>query len=272
MLRESKTHDDIRLLALLRSAAAADGHQGSFVEIGAYDGINSQTWVLEKCYGWSGVLIEANPEHYHGLLLAANRSAATQRVHSAVCKPPRGHETGKLEMRLAGGTISSAVGLGQAHDKRYGVHFRRNGTTAMVPCAALPSIISAAGFGSGATYLSLDVEGAEEHVLKTVPLTAFPFSVVLVEADGLDKLKDFRVDSMLREAGLQQHKHPVVPHSINHLFSKRMWNFTYDAGEQAALAARLELMELPQRLLVEYGQVDLELKGGENSAIPRLVP
>ena len=38
---------------------------GTFVEIGAFDGVNlSNTYMLERCYDWRGLLIEANPENF----------------------------------------------------------------------------------------------------------------------------------------------------------------------------------------------------------------
>ena len=47
------------LLALVRESA---GRGGSFVELGAFDGVtDSNTFLLEKCFDWRGVLIEANP-------------------------------------------------------------------------------------------------------------------------------------------------------------------------------------------------------------------
>ena len=42
---------------------AARGRPGVFVEIGAFTGIAlSNTYALEKCFNWTGVLIEANPK------------------------------------------------------------------------------------------------------------------------------------------------------------------------------------------------------------------
>ena len=48
--------------------------RGSFVEIGANDGLSgSQTLVLERCLGWDGLLIEANPTTFATLLSSATR-------------------------------------------------------------------------------------------------------------------------------------------------------------------------------------------------------
>ena len=56
--------EDLQLLPLLIYAAATQTegrHARSFVEMGAFDGINgSNTLMSEKCLNWTGTLIEAN--------------------------------------------------------------------------------------------------------------------------------------------------------------------------------------------------------------------
>ena len=50
-----------------------DRINGYFVDVGAYDGITlSNTFILEKHLGWSGICIEPNPEAFEKL--RANRS------------------------------------------------------------------------------------------------------------------------------------------------------------------------------------------------------
>ena len=63
--------------------------RGSFVELGAYDGLsNSNTFMLERCFAWRGLLIEASPSNYKMLAISSNRTA--NKVHSAVCAAPGG--------------------------------------------------------------------------------------------------------------------------------------------------------------------------------------
>ena len=60
------------------------GKPGSFVELGALDGTTfSNTLLLERCYNWTGLLIEANAENYEQLQ-RAKRKAVSQ--HYAVCE------------------------------------------------------------------------------------------------------------------------------------------------------------------------------------------
>ena len=98
VIRESRSNEDIVLLPLLREAVATTGRPGTFTELGAYDGISgSQTWLLEKCFGWSGVLIEASPQNFE-LLNLTQRSHA-HKEHSAIC-----NSTGFVDVMGGGGT------------------------------------------------------------------------------------------------------------------------------------------------------------------------
>ena len=63
---------------------AAHGKRGLFVEIGALDGVSySNTYMLEACFGWRGLLIEANSLNFEQLL-RSNRTHS-KFVHRGVC-------------------------------------------------------------------------------------------------------------------------------------------------------------------------------------------
>lgn len=200
-LRETRSSDDLTLLPLL--LAASGNRPGTFVEIGANIGTTgSQTWLLEKCFGWSGVLIEADPIMF-AQLERAPRSHLTRKVHSAVC------DEGVKKIQILG-------------DRRC------KGTAAVcrprIPCQPLPALMAAAGYPR-ANYLSLDVEGHEELVLRTVVSDQsrpedFPFDVVLVEIDTTNDAKNERVRSLLRRVGLRQLPHEYYPGSYNDLFAR----------------------------------------------------
>ena len=73
--------EDFTLLPLLLRMTA--GRPGRFVELGAYTGIDfSNTLVLERCFGWTGLLIEANSQNFKKLA-HSGRSATLRR--SAIC-------------------------------------------------------------------------------------------------------------------------------------------------------------------------------------------
>ena len=194
--KNSRSTEDVMLLPLLRNASQLA--TPSFLEIGAFDGeTGSQTWLVEKCLGWRGLLIEANPLTFRKLQ-SASRSTGTVRKHAAVC----GGNRTTVNMREGGGTASSLLGINKGFVRR-SVH---NSPIREVPCAPLPRLMADAGLSTARAsiaFLSLDVEGAEEMVLQTVDLNAFPFAVVLVEMAGRDAGKDQRVRDMLtKRAGL----------------------------------------------------------------------
>ena len=73
--------------------------------------------------------------------------------------------------------------------------------TEQVGCDSLEALKRRAGLGGHVTFLSLDVEGAEELVLQTVDPGSF--TVVVVELDGHDPPKDQRVHDLLTKGGLR---------------------------------------------------------------------
>ena len=214
VLRESQSHEDIILLPLLFSSA--NGKPGTFVEIGAYDGHDrAQTWLLEKCFNWTGVLIEASPQNF-AELTRCNRSSV--KVHSAVC-----NGTGEVTVAGGGGTVAGVIEDFAPSFARQWSKVRKqcggSSCSSRVPCRPLGAIIADAGFPQ-ANFLSLDVEGGEEKVVQTLSkdLHSFPFDVVMVEADRHDHARNARVRRLLLDIGLKQRPLPQMPGSQNELF------------------------------------------------------
>ena len=219
VLRNARSHEDIGLLPLLRNAAMHTAEGPTFVELGALDGEDgSQTWLLEHCFGWRGVLIEASPLNFAKIASKGRDHAVA--LNSAVCTPPEGRDTGEVTMMTGGGSVAGVVGqMPAGFLKRWAAN--RGSGSATVPCRRLGDLVAGAGLSGGrATFLSLDVEGAEEVVIRTLNLTSggFPFSVVMVEADRWDRAKNARVDQLLLGAGLVQLPISASSGSYNHLF------------------------------------------------------
>ena len=201
--------DDIRLLPMLACAAGgplAAPHKaalslpvprGSFVELGAYNGLsNSNTFMLERCFAWRGLLIEASPSNYKMLAISSNRTA--HKVHSAVCAAPGG----VVEVSAVGDQMGGEIALiPGAAMRKFKERLKLASSVATVPCAPLGELMGRAGLHQGSDFLSLDVEGAEAKVLQTVDPARF--KVVLVETNvfgGGEKNRE--VHRLLSSAGL----------------------------------------------------------------------
>ena len=179
VLHESRSQHGEERMLLPSLIAAAGGVPGSFVELGALDGLTySNTVALERCFNWTGLLIEANPTNFARLQRSGRRATM---VHSAVCA-----ERGMLNISARAGA-TSRVG--------------ENGVG--VPCAPLPTLMAEAGLNDGATFLSLDVEGSEAFVLATIPDIGATFSYAVVEGISANKHNQ-RPWRLLQDRGMER--------------------------------------------------------------------
>ena len=192
----SQFREDLRLVTGLH--AITGGLPGSFVEIGALDGVRlSNTYMLEHCLGWRGLLIEGNPTNYRHLEqnVANGRRSRVSIVHSAVCAAPGG----TLNMTVAGGPVAAVPDTTSSHFTQQWAHVNHPEHTVAVPCRPMSELMADAGLPN-ATFLSLDVEGAEEIVART--FDAARFKVIMVEADGGDPAKDAAVRHIFESSGM----------------------------------------------------------------------
>lgn len=199
--RSQQQQDLLLLPTLLR--ALGPGVPGTFVELGALDGEHlSNTFMLEKCFNWTGLLIEANPKSAEKLFASAR--GRSYKIHSAVCGSGPDGENGSVQFAASGPRETAH----QIFDKSVVTRRQPRGADAQalestaVPCKPLKKLMVDAGLSKGATFLSLDVEGAEELVLRTVDPAAFEFLMVETEADVSDKQTMEAVRRRIRQAGL----------------------------------------------------------------------
>jgi len=128
---------------------------GSFVDLGGSNGVtSSNTYLLEKKYGWTGVCIEANPRFYRQLV--RNRRCWT--VNAVVADSERSV---------------------QFNDDGCTGHIDETGRS--VQALPLARILDDLAFPSTIDYLSLDVEGFEEEVLIAFPFDRYRFRVMSIE-------------------------------------------------------------------------------------------
>lgn len=143
---------------------------GFFVEVGANDGIlQSNTLLLEKNYGWSGVLVE--PSQIAFEKLEKNRPH-TKNFHCALGSFEE-HNT-YIYGDFDGSSMSSVDG------KRL-----NKPATSRVLMRSLQSIFDELNV-THVDFFSLDVEGYEFHVLKGIDFERTTFNYFLIEIYEVD--------------------------------------------------------------------------------------
>lgn len=154
--------------------------EGVFVELGAYDGVHhSNTLLLEQECGWGGFLIEGNPHLFAEL--EKNRIDAI--TVNEVIAGREGHRK-----FYEGGSYSGILDT-MPEDFRT-EHLRRRNTLTEVYTTTLGRVLQKYKAPYELDYLSLDVEGAEYEILKSLELEPYSFKVITVE---------FRYDMLLLE-------------------------------------------------------------------------
>jgi len=161
--------------------------KGFFVDIGAYDGVtNSNTLLLEKQFGYRGLLVEPNP-------LAAAK-ARVARV-SEVVNCGVGEISGALRFMACSGYGEQLSCFrefaDQEHLKRIACEQMAHGFAVeefIVDVVPLKDLLSMRQICS-ITVLSVDAEGAEYTILKSFPFSSVRVSVVVVEANNPDDVE-----------------------------------------------------------------------------------
>src|SRR5438128_95207 len=156
---------------------------GFFVDVGANDPqLGSQTWQLEQA-GWTGVLVEPQPD-----LADRLRQARKAKVFAVACSSPE--NAGKSMPLHLGGPLSSL-------NERLMDTMRRPDATIVVPVRTLDQILIEAGAPAPFDFLSIDVEGHSLEVLDGIDLERWRPRLILIE----DHVLDLRLHRQLRSRG-----------------------------------------------------------------------
>ena len=159
--------------------------QGFFVEVGANDGFNlSNTVYLEECFGWKGILIEANPFYLPEL---SKRRAVI--VNKAVAA-----SDGVFEFVDAGlyGGITSTI------DPTHAFHTNK-AKKIKIQATTLNSILGENHAPPDINFISIDVEGGELPIVEQMcALRNYRFMSGCIEHNF--RLKEYEAFKMLLDA------------------------------------------------------------------------
>lgn len=154
--------------------------RGVFVDVGAWDGVVfSNSLFFERERKWTGIAIEPLPEHYASLV----RNRPTCRTYPVAISD----REGEGEFLAITGNTGMLSGLRETYDPRHLARIERE--TAELQTTATPIQVSVRRLDSilretntrRVHYLSIDVEGAEMNVLRSID-----FAYTFVDVIGIE--------------------------------------------------------------------------------------
>lgn len=146
---------------------------GFFLDVGAADGVtHSNTYGLEKYFGWRGICLEANPIFYR--TLKDKRRCICD--NSVVSDKPE-----KVKFRVDNGQLGGIVAedtdnntrirSGQLTDAEI-IEMEAITLTRLLEIYEAPEIID---------YLSMDIEGGEERAIRSLDFNKYKFKCITIE-------------------------------------------------------------------------------------------
>jgi FkbM family methyltransferase len=139
--------------------------EGYFLDVGAHDGLYlSNTYLLEKRYGWRGLCIEGNPTTFTDL--QRNRTAKCVNA----CLDSKEGEVDFAQNGVYGGIVSKDCD--NQEEARIMIKMKTRRLADVLEENGAPAIID---------YLSIDVEGAEDRVLLGFPFEKYRFKCITIE-------------------------------------------------------------------------------------------
>lgn len=158
---------------------------GFFVEFGATDGVSgSNTYLLEKEFGYKGILAEPNPKQ------RKNISNERDAIIVEECVWTKSGE--KLEF-VDDGDLSTVNILKKNENNKSSFLVNTISLTDMLDKYNAPSVID---------YLSIDTEGSEYNILLNHDFSKYNFSVITVEHNFTDQRE--KIFKLLSKNGYQR--------------------------------------------------------------------
>lgn len=155
------------LKVLLHYKLKKDGY---FLEIGASDGIKfSNTYLLEKKYGWIGICAEPIKNDYDKLVINRPNSKCCNMAVYAISGE-------KLEFDICEYNLLS--GLNKCINRYNGVSIKEK---VIVETIALNDLLEKYNAPQFIEYMSLDTEGSEYEILSAFDFNKYRFGLIHVE-------------------------------------------------------------------------------------------
>jgi len=151
---------------------------GFFIEIGASDGIKlSNTYLLEKKYNWKGICVEPIPRRFEEL--------CKNRPNSFCSNNAVYNESTKQVIFDIANSFDLLSGISNNIDC-YKTAVNKNKTQIIVTTISFNDLLEKYNAPLFIDYLSLDTEGSELEILKSVNLQKYIFGLIDVEHNYIE--------------------------------------------------------------------------------------
>jgi FkbM family methyltransferase len=166
---------------------------GFFVEVGASDGLTwSNTHLLETAFGWTGVLVEPNPQHRS--VLPTNRAC---RIHYGCVGPRTGEE---VEFWATHEPELSGIARYAEQDDHAAT--RHKHIAHLVTTISLNDLLHECAAPTAIDYISLDTEGSELDILSTFDFDRYDVRLWTIE-HGFTR-NEAKIDALMRSHGYKR--------------------------------------------------------------------
>jgi FkbM family methyltransferase len=218
---------------------------GVMIELGGVDGITySNTFIFEKLFNFKTILIEPQSHMYEKLIINRPSSKCYKCAISDI--------SGDIEFignNPCGGIVKH---MNENHRERW----LKGQTSFMVPTNTLNRICEENSV-KHIDLLSVDVEGGELDVLKTLDFSKIEVYIVCIELDSKNKEKDDECRRILIDAGFRlEHRLCINEFWINSSYSKKDRLFKKETRPNFTRVARNKHSNLGKHPFMETHIID----------------
>lgn len=173
---------------------------GVFIDIGAHDGISySNSYYFERNLKWNGICIEPNPIVFEKL----KRNRICKTINGCIYK-----WNGSVDFLVVKGPAEMLSGIFSEYDKKHlrriNLEIKQRGGSKeikKIKSFILDDLLSENNIGD-VDLLTIDTEGSELNILKTIDFSKRRFSVICVE----NNYNDGSVEAFLKSQGFSLFK------------------------------------------------------------------
>jgi len=155
--------------------------QGTYIDVGAFDGIKANSTKYFEDIGWNGIAVEAHPNTY--IKLESNRECIKENIVIA-------DHDGYSEFNWSDDApMTSRIDMS---GQRQRIHDMKDTVKQQLPCMTLNSLCKKHNF-TQIDYLKIDTEGYDCHIIKSIDFKNLQISFIQFEMWGHHEAANYRL-------------------------------------------------------------------------------